>query len=149
LSSNRHAAFSRQNNPTTESLTPIAYHHAQKQTIHRTNRRPEARSLTYHSHTQHFTNASERILPRSRSRTHCCTRTSGQTWLTAARPETHQNLIHTSKEHSADKPAHNARDQKHRWATLNHPTLWGRSNAPIGKLLRGRHQSPSRIQGTP
>jgi len=27
--------------------------------------------------------------------------TSGQTWLTAARTETHQNLIYTSKDHSS------------------------------------------------
>ena len=73
------------------------------------NRRPRLASYAYHSHTQHFNNASERMMPRSRSHAHCCTQTSGQTWLTAARPETHQNLIHSTKERSNPKPAHDAR----------------------------------------
>ena len=46
-------------------------------------------------------NASERMLPRSRRPIHRCTSTSGQTWLTAARPETHQNLIHTLNDRDA------------------------------------------------
>ena len=61
-------------------------------------------------------NASERMLPRSRRPIHRCTSTSGQTWLTAARPETHQNLIHTL----------NDRDAR------THPLA--RTNAPNGNI---------------
>ena len=97
------------------------------------------RSLKHnHSHTQHFTNASERMMPRSRSRAHCCTQTSGQTWLTAARPETHQNLIHSTKERSTRlAPNGNSRPP---------PRYGERYAAPMGRLLRG---CPKSVQGMP
>jgi hypothetical protein len=84
--------------------------HAQKQTIHQHQthiiqstdepRRRRGRFGTCLSPTQHIHNASERISPRSRRQMYRYTCTSGQTWLTAARPETHQNLIHIANEHS-------------------------------------------------
>jgi hypothetical protein len=45
--------------------------------------------------------------------------TSGQTWLTAARPETHQNLIYTAKEQ------HRIREQMRRTATEKPPRYAG------------------------
>ena len=69
-------------------------------------------------------NASERMLPRSRRPIHRCTSTSGQTWLTAARPETHQNLIHTL----------NDRDARTR--------PLARTNAPNGNIVATPRRDP-------
>ena len=94
----------------THATTSVA-HHAQKQNISQlTADRLQITAAVianlfssgkhvYSLSTSH--NASERMLPRSRRPAHRCTSTSGQTWLTAARPETHQNLIHTLNDRDA------------------------------------------------
>ena len=77
-------------------------HHAQKQSM-------QACSRTYAKHIHNllsiFTIVFERITPRSRSRrTSLYTRIRSD-WLTAARPKTHQNLIHTAKDHAGRQPS--------------------------------------------
>jgi hypothetical protein len=95
------------------------------------------------SPTQHIHNASERISPRSRRQTYRYACTSGQTWLTAARPETHQNLIHIAKDHNTRTAQ--KRRPKCRTGNSKYPHALGSINCAEPKLRRGnlddRHQA--------
>ncbi len=76
-------------------------------------------------------NVSERISPRSRRQTYFYACTSGQTWLTAARPETHQNLIHTSNDRGPRGTAQTRRaNPSTERPTASTPTLWRANTAP-------------------
>ncbi len=86
------------------------------------------------SPTQHIHNVSERIAPRSRRQTYRYACTSGQTWLTAARPETHQNLIHIANEHSTR--ATPCAQPKAPNSNITHPHAMG------GRIMRRTETSP-------
>ncbi len=73
-------------------------------------------------------NVSDRISPRSRRPAHGCTDTSGQTWLTAARPETYQNLIYSFNDRNA--PSHPLRRARTLNGNSKNPACAGSYDAP-------------------
>jgi len=91
-------------------------------------------------------------LPRSWRRIHLCTRTSSQTWLTAARQQTYQNLIHISKEHSPRTNPTSAECYEDRTAHAKNPLLAGalRHRTHIFTVVndaQSRHSTPPQRDG--
>jgi len=96
-------------------------------------------------------NVSDRISPRFWRPEHCCPNTSSQTWLTAARPETYQNLIYSLNDRNARPPPRGGPRASN--GNTKNPAFAGCDDAPNLCLARDvsivalRHQLPKETGG--